>query len=260
MDPREQTIYDFQARIVEIYKEQSIKSISGINLEFIVNGREISPWYFSTIQKGKETHTNFDFNKWFDDIVFCSDEILHFTALLYLYGPYMNNPLKEGYSLNGRVVYPNHQNMPAKRFSMYANSLTEKVYNFWDRIGDIIATFFPNEIKSKNVYFASTIDSIPSEFHDSANYKWLKAFKENDFKEMNQKRIQIVHYTALDTQFKYTHLDYSDDEGMLIKLINERNSLPDYFNKHIQTSLDGFERTILFIEEVTKIKLQHRLS
>jgi Cthe_2314-like HEPN len=254
VDKREQTIYDFQDRIIEIYKEKSIKSLSGINLEYKVNGRDITPWYFDVVRKGRNQFKHFDFQKWFDDIIFCSDEILHFTALLYLYGPYMNNPLKEGYKLGERTVYPNRQNLPAKRFSMYANSTTEKVYNFWDRIGDLLATYFPDEIKSKNVYFAPTIDSIPEAFQNSENYKWLKKFKESEFKEMNERRIQIVHYTTLDTQFKHTHLEYSDDEAMLNKLITERDKLPDFFNNHIQTTLDGFERTILFIEELNKTK------
>ncbi len=256
MDNAEEVIIEYQKQIADIYKSRSLGCLSGIDLKFEVNGRQILVWYFKAVRRGIIANKSFDFQKSFDDLLFCSDEILHFTALLFLYQPYMNNPLKEGYQLGEKMVYPNRQNLASKRYAMYANSLSEKVYNYWDRIGDLLAAYFPDKIDPKQIYFGKTVDNIPNEFHGSANYKWLKEFKETEYKKINDKRKQIVHYITLDTQFKHTHLEYSDNKSMLEDLIKERDNLPEFFKGQIQFTLTGFEKTIALIEEISEVNLK----
>jgi len=250
-DQRYRAIWDFQDVINVVYKEQELKSLAGLNKEFLVNERQIVGWYFNVVRKGRIKFKDFNFHKCFDDLIFCSDEILHFTALLYVYAPHMNNPINDGYWFVDRMVYPNMQNLEAKRFSMFSNSVTEKVYNYWDRIGDIIAAYFPDLIDPKRVFFPTAIDIIPKRFHASPNYIWLKEFREGEYKRMNEKRKDVVHYLTHDTDFRHKHLESTSDKENMEKLVNERDGLPDFFKAQIKFTLDGFEKAILLIDEIT---------
>ena len=254
-DIRHKAIWDYQKVIIEIYKEKELKSLAGPKREFDVNGRQILEWFFTVVRKGQNKYNTFNFHKCFDDLIFTSDEIIHFTALLYLYAPYMNNPIQEGFWFVNRMLYPNRQNLEAKRFSMFVNTVNEKVYNYWDRIGDLIATYFPDKIDPKRVFFPTAIDIIPDKFHESSNYKWLKQFRDNEYKAMNEKRKEIVHYLTVDTDFRHKHVSNSSNKTELEKIIKERDDLPDFFKDQIKLTLDGFEKTVLLIEEITASEL-----
>jgi|JI7StandDraft_1071085.scaffolds.fasta_scaffold147481_2 hypothetical protein len=244
-------IWDYQKAIIEIYKEQQMKSLSGIDKNYVVNDRQIVAWFYDIVRKGEKKFPDVNFHKLFDDLIFCSDEILHFTAQLFLYAPFMNNPLHDGHWFYDRMVYPNIQNLEAKRFSMFANTVSEKVYNYWDRIGDLIASYFPDKIDPKRVFFPTAIEIIPEKYHNSENYKWLLNFKESEYKTVNNKRKEIVHYLTHDTDFRHKHLSNSSSEEELVILLAERDELPNFYKSHINTTLDGFEKTMLLIEEIT---------
>ena len=251
-DPRLNAINTLQEAVASIYKEKKLRSIAGINMEFMIGDRQVLAWFFTIVRKGQVKFNKVNFHEVFDDLAFSSDEILYQTALLFLYAPHMNNPIKDGHFFHNRIVYPNHQNLPAKRFGMHSNSAFEKVYNFWDRIGDLIAIYFPEAFPPKrNIYFGTAIDAIPEKYHGSENYKWLKDFKEINYKEMNAKRNGVVHYLTNDTVFKYKHIKASSNKQVLEELIAERDALPSYFEKQIDFSLEGFIRTVQLLEEIT---------
>ncbi|HYF68766.1 MAG TPA: Cthe_2314 family HEPN domain-containing protein [Ohtaekwangia sp.] len=247
----------FQKEIVTIYKEKKLRSISGLDMDFVIGDRQVLAWFFTAVRKGQNKFKKVNFHEVFDDIVFCSDEILYHTALLYLYGPYLNNPVNDGHFFHDRMIYPNHQNLPAKRFAMHSNTAFEKVYNFWDRIGDLIAIYLPEAFPpGRNVYFGTSIDAIPEKYHSSESYKWLKAFKEDEYKTMNSKRIGVVHYLTNDTVFRHKHLEASSNKEVLEGLIAERDALPDFFTKQIDFALEGFVRTVQLLEEITAEELK----
>lgn len=254
-DERHKIIWDFQREIAKIYKEYELTNLSGLDMEFMLNGRQIFAWFIDTVNAGQKWFPNFDFFNLFDDLIVCTDEILHFTAQLYLYRPYLQDPIAEAYIFAGKPLYPITDTIEVKRYNIYSNSLCEKVYNYWDRIGDLIATYFPDLFDPKKVYFGTTIDKIPLEFQESENYKWLKSFKETDYADINKRRIEIVHYTSLGTTHKRQHIKDPFNRQQIEKLIEERNSRPEYFKRHIKLTQDGFERTVLLIDEITKKRL-----
>jgi len=107
-------------------------------------------------------------------------------------------------------------------------------------------------LKPHEIYFAKVIDSIPPQFQNSINYQWLKAFKEKEFAELNGKRKQIVHFATLATDYRHQHLEVSDDIDKLEILQRERENIADYFKEHISLTLEGFEKTLLFLEEISE--------
>ena len=171
-------------------------------------------------------------------MLICSDEMLYFTAHLFLYRPFITNPLKD-----------RNPNLEDKRYNMFADIVSQKTYNYWDRIGDLIASFFPGKTKTSSIYFYNSLDCVMKELEDSINFKWLKDFKDTEYKELNEKRKQIVHYRTTNTEYTSKYAMSGDDTDKLKKLHFERERLPEYYKKHVQLSLIGFEKTLKLLEE-----------
>ncbi|HEK22159.1 Cthe_2314 family HEPN domain-containing protein [Mucilaginibacter sp.] len=246
-----------QDKIVEIYKEQNLNCIRGIHLDYKLNGREILVWHSDVTRKASNANQDFSYLENLDDIFFCSEELLYFTAYLFLYRPYINNPLDDGRMFNGEMVYPNYQNLESKRYSMYADVVSQKTYNFWDRIGDLLASYFPDRIKPHKVFFGTALDVIPEDFHKSDNYKWLRNFNDSNFSEVNRIRKRIVHYATSDTDYKNNHLKHSSNKEKMEKLQSERMSLPEFYQNQIKLTIEGFEKTLLLLEEFDDALFSH---
>jgi len=245
-------ISEFQDALVSIYKEQNLKCLRGFERNSTLNGRNIGEWYHEATRKCAARHEGrINYFKMLDDILFCSDALLFFTGHLFLYRPFINNPLEDAYRTKDITTYPNLQEIPSKRYSMYADSASQQAYNYWGRIGNLIASFFPDRLKSKDVLFASAIDAVPTEYQEGENYTWLKDFKQREYLELNKKRRQIVHYTSSDTEYKDKHLKIVHDKEAIIDWQTERENLAEYFKNHITLTLTGFEKTLLFFEEIT---------
>jgi len=254
-DYRHKVIWDFQREIIKVYDENNLRNLEGLHQGFELNGRNILQWFFDTVRKGQKAFPDFDFHKSFDDISFFCDEVMYFTAQLFLYEPYLFNPLLYGYEFAGKILYPYSRTIENKRFNMAAHIALEKVYNYWDRIGDLITTYFPELINPDKTYFTTTIDAIPEEFRQSENYNWLSQFRHGDFKDLNRKRINIVHYISIDTTFKWNHVKDPFDRAEIERMLREQKALPLYFKSHRNNCLTGFEKTVAFLEEISARKL-----
>lgn len=251
---KKELLLEYQKAIVDIYVAENLTSLRGLDENYIINGNQIITWHSETVRRGRiKFKGRFDYMENFDDLLFCSDELMYFTAHLFLYRPFVNKPSQEGFNAWGKRIYPNHQNLEAKRYSMFADITSQKAYNYWDRIGDLIASYFPDKLKPNNVFFATAIEAIPDEFQQSENYKWLKKFKDTDYLELNKKRKRIVHYTSSDTDFKQKHLEITTDKIALQSLETERDFLADFYKNHISLTLTGFEKTLLFLDEINPI-------
>lgn len=250
-DKRHRLIWDFQREIIQVYQDYNLTNLAGLDREFILNGRNIQLWYYETISRIEKRNSEFNFNRCFEDLIFCSDEILFFTALLYLYQPYLQNPIDDGFTIGSKMVYPYTQTIEVSRFNMFTNSVYEKVYNYWDRIGDLIAASFPDLFSSKKIYFTTVIDGFPEKFKDFENFKWLKGFRENEFKILNKKRKDIVHSELIGTFFRWEHATNSTEKEVVEKLVYERQKLPEYFKGHIDLTKTGFEKTIQLLNDIS---------
>ena len=251
---------EFNNKIISIYIKENLHPLRGVGDSFeLPNGKQILMWHSETTRH-RNCHfspDHFDYISNIDDLLFVSDEIVYFTAHLYLYRPYINTPMKDAYlTPNGTWIYPVFQNGPGKRYEMYINVCYEKLYNYWDRIGDLIASFFPSTFTG-NIYFPRVIQNLKSKYSGNADLDWLINFAENDYKEFNEVRIKTVHKIAINTETKWQQLGHVTDEQKSRELTEKILSFPDYFKKMNELCVEGFIKTLSFLEFVNKTEGYH---
>lgn len=135
-------------------------------------------------------------------------------------------------------------------YGMYASICFEKLYNFWDRIGDKIANEFPCRFPDpRTIMFANVIENLKTDFQTDINIKWLIDFKNGDFKDFNDKRKIVVHYQQIETKYKESILDNSGDINKIKEIFGEKSGLPEFFKKHIELTNEGIIKTYDFIKK-----------
>lgn len=197
-------------------------------------------------EKAKDSRLDFNITT---DIGFIHSDLIFTTGLLFALKPYINNPLKETVFLKGKEYSTYRQNMYDSFYSMYASVCFEKLYNFWDRIGDKIANEFPERFPNpKRVMFANVIDKLKEEFETDENFKWLIDFRNRDFKDFNDKRKSVVHYEQIETKYKESIIENTGNMEKIKEIFLEKSTLPEFFKRHIGLSNSGIEKTYAFVK------------
>ena len=200
----------------------------------------------------RATDARLDFNIT-RDIDFIQADLIYTTGILYTLRPLINNPMNESKEFMGKQRATYFQTMYDSLYSMYASFCYEKLYNFWDRIGDKIATEFPIELPNpKFIMFANVIDKIRISNSANENIGWLIKFRDSDFGEFNERRKKVVHYEQVETKYMESILENLSDMEKVEEIWNEKNSLPEFFKHHIELSNVGIENTYKFIKNRRK--------
>lgn len=187
------------------------------------------------------------------DILKCSEDLKFFTGQLFLYRDYINNPLEEILISDKEVISTYFQNYYDRRYCMYITCCFEKTYNFWDRIGDRIASFFPELLKIHQVDFSKIIDEVSKNKNvNSQNLDWLIEFKNNEYKTMNKYRKDMVHYYQYEAKYRFQHSRNNTDFGKLNELWKEKSEFPIFFKNHLELAIIGYFKMINFLEEQVK--------
>lgn len=245
MEDRLTRIDNYERTICEIYESRNIKSLRGLDGAYELKGRNILTWYSDTVQKGMVNFGSTQFWELLDDLMYISDEIMYFLASMYLHKPFMNNPLVDLVPMGERIVYTNRQNLHAKRYCAFFDISIEKLYNYWDRLGDLLAIYFKSDFKKKEkVFFSNTTRLINKKIPDSKPIKWLTDFYENEYIQLNEKRIVAVHHTNSNTLFQKEHLKVGSNREGVENWLKERDALTGFVKNNIDLSLLGFENVM----------------
>ena len=234
----------FYEELCKIYEKENLISLS--NTGYNYKGYNVMDCPLN--KNNSDKNFNHFINHW--DIITCSDDLKYFTGQLFFYKPFINNPEKE-------VIMPDKistyfQNLEDKRYLMFVTCSFEKAYNYWDRIGDRIASFFPDLLKSHQVNFSKIIDEVSKLDIESEDFMWLKGFKENQYKELNGVRKNMVHYYQYESKYRYDHTMNSSDLEKIKILWEEKISFPNYFKQHLNYALEGYIKMCLFLKEMIK--------
>jgi hypothetical protein len=237
-------MYEKEKEIISNFNNLISKNIKENKLKENADEIKINPFFIG--QKAKDARLKFNITK---DIDFIQSDLIYNVGILYTLRPLINNPIKESKCFMGKQKATYFQNLYDSLYSMYASVCYEKLYNFWDRIGDKIATEFPNEFSNpKFIMFAKVIDRIRVNNSENDNLKWLYKFKDSDFREFNERRKKVVHYEQIETKYMESILDNSYDMEKVEQIWNEKNSLPEFFKKHIELTNEGIRNTYEFVK------------
>ena len=134
---------DYYNLIVAKIKEEQLINLK--DNDHIYKGLNVLD--FVLLNKNNPRFTKFNKFKVLDDIKNCIDDLRLFTAKLYVYRPYINDPTMETVWINEGKHSTYFQNEYDWMYSCYISCCFEKLYNFWDRIGDSLAYYLDVDLK-----------------------------------------------------------------------------------------------------------------
>lgn len=260
-----------QEQILEVFKNENLISLADDETYFPKQDSLIGMYrkrFFLNFQSEISVNNSEENNELFDyqtveiqnekiwklsfDIKNCNDDLKLFLANLYLFHPYINNPTKEKRHIRGVVFHSYNQNFSDWNYSSLVSCCFEKLYNYWDRIGDIIALYLNLDINERFVGFETVIVNLERKgiYSNDENFVFLKLFKDTEFKEFNKFRKEVVHYNQFETTYRYDFIfKYNHNEEKINEIWKWKNNMPEYFKRHLELSLIGYKHCVKFIEE-----------
>ena len=240
-------------RIQEIYEQYHLFNIRDIKRSPYREDPPIDTEYSNITRKARIKY-GANYLRLYDEILFCSDEVMYFTANLYLYRQFINDPLADAQYFGEGMIYPNLGTLHSKRYSMFANIVGEKLYNFWDRLGDLLASFFPDQFNQDRVYFVDSVQKLPAEFRKGENYQWLLDFSKNQYVQLNKIRKQTVHYFGVANIERHEYLQIFRDKKAIEEWQTQRLQWPDFYNEHIHLTLFGFQKMLFLLQQISELR------
>lgn len=233
--PQQKIFFDLDQFLSVEYKERELKSLT----ELRINDKVAFSLYHQIIDK-KRRVTDFNSVDFIFDIEFISRDIKFFTGLLYLLRPFINIPSEE----KNTYYKSKYDNM----YMIFVSVVHQNVYNFWDRIGDLLFYFFETSLLEKKVYFSTVIYGLPEQYRTNEHFQNLREIYEQKIKPLLKTRTQIVHYKQLETKHYLGIFQNYDDEQIKMTLEKEKREYPDFFKEHLDLCNKGFEHTLKLID------------
>ncbi len=175
----------------------------------------------------------------YDDLFNISNDLVHFTSLLFLLRPFINDATKEAGTY--------HQSWYDSIYLSYASILYSAVYNFLDRIGDLLHCFFATWLPDEGIYIGRVLNNFPAAHKDSANFQHLNQIFTDHVRPIVIERNEDAHNKSTTTSHFYRVILARGDkqrEQMELKL-----HLPVQFKEQIGLAYQGFELALRLIAE-----------
>lgn len=249
-------LLDKKYKIIKDYIEQientniSLGVCSILHDEVRFNNKNFLQFATDITRKPRNNNICINDFKIIDDIARISQDLEYLigeiTQLRNYIGNYISNPQR----IDGKIYYNYKMSFIDKRYFYLIGVMFEILYNFWDKIGDILAIYFTPNLPARRIYIPIVIDNIQSPYIQSQNYIWLQNFKENEYQYLNNERIQVVHYINLESKFHETYRSKFDNKSELLRLQEEKIGLTDILRAQFNLTISGFEKTFLLIDEI----------
>ena len=245
-------IKQYTGFIDSIIKEYNIKSLEP-NEGILLKGKNTLAFYIDIIRKPRGVKFKFKNgdNIVYNDIIRCSTDLKYLIGELLLVKPYVTNYLDNPIPYYGKTVYTYYPTYMDKRYYLISQLVAQTFYNFWDRIGNLLANCIDTDSKDKRIYFYNVICNLEKGIYkNSLNLEWLINFKNSEFKELNNKRKNVVHYISIETDNFEKYLKNSSNKALLTQLQKEKEELTDFFVNQFNLTIEGFEKACLLIDEI----------
>ncbi|RZJ23662.1 MAG: hypothetical protein EON51_01940 [Acinetobacter sp.] len=211
---------DYTDQLFALYKVLGMQSIDDFHAE------PESRWdeknfmsFFSDITRSKDKVHEFDESdfKIYDDFVVLSGDIKFCAGMLHYLYPFIT----KGHDQFSSTIID-------RRYSMHVSFGYQSVYQFWDRIGDLLWHFFKTGLKRQTIYTGRVLNNLNPIYKSMQEYKDLEAaFKSfNDFFDV---RHGVVHDFSIGTQLYWERQaafrNYEANVSLQTKLTEYREKL-----------------------------------
>jgi len=220
-------------RLHEIKREKSLLHIS----QYVIKEKPPQSFY-SEITSQHESIKTLPVHL-FDDFSFISNDLVHFTAVMFLFRAYVNDSRQE----EGTYF----QNRYDARYLSSAGILQSAVYNFWDRIGDLLHCFFSTGLNDDNVYIGRVLNNLPQPDRQSPHFQEILDLYTNSVRSFISDRNEDAHVQTISTQHFFGIL-LSDEEEQA-KRTELKLRLPEVFKDQIDFAYRGFELALRLVQE-----------
>ena len=136
---------EFDQHIIVSYTKLGLHDLS----TYEKDGANLCSPFASTARRKWQRKPFHDF-KFFDNLYFISKDLRYCTAMLYFLQPNINHAMKE----DGTYF----KTLTDTRYMMYANMAFQLLYNYYDKIGDVLDSFFDTGL-NHNIYFSRVINT-----------------------------------------------------------------------------------------------------
>lgn len=193
---------EFDRAVRDLYDQIPLDDIESLTFD----GKN-SVTFFSDVLRLKQNLKPFPYSdfKIYDELLFMSRDIKYYTALLYFFRPYITNSLDGTY----------YQTREDRRYMMFASVGFQTIYNFWDRIGDLLNLYFVTGLPETSIYYSRVLNNFPKEYKSSVHYRWLKETFDNEVRNFLGQRDNIVHSYQLECEYYWKIIELHGDKRQL---------------------------------------------
>lgn len=224
---------EFNEQIFKVYDERNLKNLSQLKFD-----DKSSSAFFSDVLRRKVNIFPLPYSdfKIHDELDFITKDIKYVIGVLHFLKPFI---IDTDYS---QGTY--RQNLEDRRYLMYANFGLQSIYNFWDRIGDILHLYFETGLTIDNVYLGRVLNNIKPEHKAKPEYQALNSIYESHLKTFFNERNVTVHHFQLECQFYWGFIEASRDLGKQAELNKRKHDLPSLFVHLLNLCFEGFKAAV----------------
>lgn len=248
LDKKYKIIKDYVEQIENTNISKGIYSVLNDNVRF--SNKNFLQFATDITSKPRNQNVCISDSKIIDDIARISQDLEYLIGEITQLKNYIGNYISNPQMLNDKIHYNYNMSFIDKRYFYLIGVMFEILYNFWDKIGDVLAIYFTPNLPNRQIYFPIVIDNIQSPYIQSQNYIWLKTFKENEYNYLNNVRKQVVHYFNIESEFYETYMLKSDNKPELLHLQEEKIGFTDILKKQFNMTISGLEKAFLLIDEI----------
>ncbi len=237
-----QPYLDYTEQLFEVYRQLELKSLDDFN------GEGESKWkgknfitYFVDVTRSVPPLEAFDKSdfKMYDEFVTLSGDIKFCAGMLHYLYPHISKKHDELTS-----------NMIDRRYIMHISWGYQSIYQFWDRIGDLLWHFFKTGLDREYIYTGRVLNNLEGKYKLTEIYISLKD-KFDSFKEFFDIRHDVVHSFTLGTELYWKRTEHFKNRLEQQKLLELMLTYRDKITKSLPDCIDALE---LALELITELK------
>jgi hypothetical protein len=233
-----QSFVDWNEQIFKTQEENDLTDLYHVDIDGQTTGTVLAAIVFKKQNIHEFPYSPFKIH---DEFIAISKDIKYVTGILFFLRPYIIDTEES----DGKYL----QNLPDRRYLVYATFGLQSVYNFWDRLGDMLYLFFPTKIKPNDVYFGRVFNEIAEEYKSSKAYIELKELYD-EMKDILDLRHNSVHHFQIETLHYWGNTQHYDNDDERNKLNAEKFTYPDKLKRAMEVCNKAFVAALNLINEL----------